>query len=117
MTLVLKEFNEVQAEAIRTWFDDKETRKWLGDRSWLDMELKQQKESIGKEFRGAKTIARYGWVAYDDDKAVGYIDADISDRYVEYGGQKDGNPIYLNIEDELTSGLAYVVNPLERSKG
>ena len=93
MNLTFKPFNKETAEDIRPWFSDPDTQKWLGDSSWVDMELKQQSESIGTEFRGSKTIARYAWVVYDDDKAVGYIDGGIGNRYVKYGGEVDGKPV------------------------
>ena len=117
MNLTFKPFNKETAEDIRPWFSDPDTQKWLGDSSWVDMELKQQSESIGTEFRGSKTIARYAWVVYDDDKAVGYIDGDIGNRYVKYGGEVDGKPVYLEVEDKLTSGIAFAISPDERGKG
>ena len=58
MNLTFKPFNKETTEDIRPWFSDPDTKKWLGDSSWVDMELKQQSESIGTEFRGSKTIAR-----------------------------------------------------------
>ena len=115
--LSFKPFNKETAEGIRPWFNDPDTKKWLGDSSWVDMELKQQSESIGTEFRGAKTIARYGWVVYDDDKAIGYIDGGISNRYVKYGGEVNGKPVYLEVEDKLTSAISYAICPDERRKG
>ena len=115
--LTFKPFTKETAEAIRPWFTDSDTKKWLGDSSWVDDELTQQTESIGTVFRGAKTLARYAWVVYDEDKVVGYIDGGVGDRYVKYGGEKDGEPIYLETEDKLTCGIAFAVDPEKRGKG
>jgi ribosomal protein S18 acetylase RimI-like enzyme len=81
------------------------------------MELRQQKDSIGTEFRGVKMLARYGWVVYENDNPVGYIDAGIGDKYVKYGGDDQNGPIYLEIENVLSSGIAFLVNPSERGRG
>lgn len=110
-------FDMTTADVIRPWFDDADTKKRLGDRSWVDMELEQQRLSIGKEFRGSITLARYGWVIYDHDKPVGYIDAGVGDKYVIYGGMDGDKPVYLRSENIKSSGLAFVVNPSERGKG
>ena len=32
-------------------------------------------------------------------------------------GEVDGKPVYLEVEDKLTSGIAYAVSPDERGKG
>jgi RimJ/RimL family protein N-acetyltransferase len=115
--LTFRPFDEESSNEIRSWFSDPETKRWLGDESWVDMELEQQKDSIGTEFRGVKTLARYGWVVYENDNPIGYIDAGIGDKYVKYGGEDQNGPIYLEIEDVLSSGIAFLVNPSERGRG
>ncbi len=117
MSLQLKVLDETQAEIIRPWFNDELTKKWLGDKSWVDNISRLQNEPTGTEFRGSKKLAYFAFVAYYDDKAVGFIDGGISDRWVKYGGEKDGNPIYLDTVDKPTSGISFVVDPAVRGHG
>ncbi len=48
MNLTLKSFDQKQAEIIAPWFDDPETKKWLGDRKWIDNIFRLLKEPVGK---------------------------------------------------------------------
>jgi RimJ/RimL family protein N-acetyltransferase len=117
MNITLKPFTKEMVSIIEPWFDDPETKKWLGDRKWIDNIFRMLNEPVGSEFRGQHKIAAYAFLVCDKDKPVGFIDSEISDRWVQYGGEKDGKPVYLNIEEKLTAGMAFVVNPAERGKG
>jgi RimJ/RimL family protein N-acetyltransferase len=117
MSFQLKEFDKHQTEIIRPWFDDVPTKKWLGDRTWVDNITRLQNESVGSVYRGQRKLNYFAFVAYDDNEPVGFIDGGITDRWVKYGGEKDGTPIYLEIIEKPTSGISFVTNPTMRNRG
>jgi len=117
MNIHLKPFDKQQAEIIAPWFDDPETSKWLGGRDWIKNIFRLLSEPVGTEFRGAHRLACYAYVAYGGQSPIGFIDASVTDKYVEYGGESDGQPIYLSSEDKITCAISFAVNPTERQKG
>lgn len=117
MPLELRPFDTQAAEIIRPWFTDPLTQKWLGDEKWIDNIFRLQHEPQGAEFRGQQRIAYHAFIAYDGEKPVGFIDGGITDKWVKYGGEQDGVPIYLEVIDELTTPICFVTNPTERGKG
>jgi RimJ/RimL family protein N-acetyltransferase len=117
MNLIFKVFNEQQAEVIKPWFDDPDTQKWLGGRKWVDNIFRMLDEPVGAEFRGEKKISAYAYVVYDGNEPVGFIDGEITDKWVHYGGESDGEPIYLGEIEGPALGIAFVVNAKHRSKG
>ncbi len=56
-------------------------------------------------------------MAYDNDQPVGFVDGGIVDRWVDYGGEQNGKPIYLNIEEKVSATMSFIVNPSQRRKG
>jgi RimJ/RimL family protein N-acetyltransferase len=117
MSLTLKPFDKQQAKIVEPWFDDSDTRRRLGDRSWLDNVLRLLKEPPGTEFRGEHRISFHAFVAYDGDEPVGYVDGGITDRWVHYGGESDEGPIYLDTDEKISAGITFATNPIHRKKG
>jgi ribosomal protein S18 acetylase RimI-like enzyme len=93
-------FQALSAElipSIEHWFDDPDTIRFLGGRSWIRRELRLLAELPGVDFRGHVTVGRDAWVACDAHGPVGFIDVE---RY-----------------DDGTAGLAIVVDPSRRCRG
>ncbi len=117
MNLILKPFDKNLAKVITPWFDDAQTKKWLGNRTWVDNIFRLLNEPLGKEFRGSRSVGAYAYVAYNGEQPVGFIDAGIHDKWVKYGGEKDGKPVYLGVEEKLSAGFAFLIDPQQRRKG
>lgn len=85
-------------QSIEPWFDDAETMRYLGGRSWVRREMELVRASPGVEFRGNIVLARHVWVVFDQvGQAVGLVDVEPYD---------DG-----------TAGMAFVVAPPARGRG
>ena len=94
--LRLVPFSGADLEAVAAWFDDPETRRWLGDRRWPAMILRLAAD-LPAEHCGHRVIDRRAWIIEEGDVRVGMIDVEIyADR---------------------TAGLAFVVAPAHRGRG
>src|SRR5205807_1363389 len=60
-------------DAIRPWFDDPETTKYLGGRGWPDQALRLAEEFASGTSTDANVVARHSWVALDGDEPVGLL--------------------------------------------
>ena len=81
---------------VEPWFDDADTRRWLGDRGWPSMILRLAAGPPG-EHRGHQVLERRGWIVEEDNAAVGLVDVEV------YEGR--------------TAGLAFVIAPDRRGSG
>jgi RimJ/RimL family protein N-acetyltransferase len=68
------------------------------------------------EFRGAQETGRYRYLAWDKDVPVGYVDCGTFDRWVTWEGGPGGHGV-VGVIDELSGGIAYVVDPALRRRG
>lgn len=94
--LRLVPFTNDDLPAVGEWFDDPETRRWLGDRRWPEMILRLVADPPA-EHRGHRVVDRRAWIVEEGDVRVGMIDVEIyADR---------------------TAGLAFVVAPAHRGRG
>lgn len=84
-------------ERIEAWFDDPDTRRFLGGRDWIRRLPALLRDSPGVEFRGRRVVARHAWIAHAAGSPVGIVDVE------RYG---DG-----------TAGVALAVAPAMRGKG
>jgi RimJ/RimL family protein N-acetyltransferase len=81
---------------VEPWFDDAQTRQWLGDRRWPAMILRMAAGPPG-EHRGLQVLDRRAWIVEADDAPVGLVDVEVyADR---------------------TAGLAFVIAPDRRGSG
>jgi hypothetical protein len=78
--LQLRPFERDQLPLVELRFDDADTQKWLGGPRWPRLALDLQHRPLG-EFRGATESGRYRWLAWERDKAIGYIDCGTCDRW------------------------------------
>jgi RimJ/RimL family protein N-acetyltransferase len=84
-------------QQIEPWFDDEQTRRYLGGRNWIRRELRLIAEVPGRVDGAVVVVGRWGWVAFEDDVPVGVIGAE---RY-----------------DDGTASTALTVAPGHRSRG
>ena len=81
---------------VEPWFDDAETRRWLGDRRWPSMILRLAAGPPG-EHRGHQVLDRRAWLVEEDDAPVGLVD--------------------VEVYEDQTAGLAFVIAPDRRGSG
>jgi len=74
--------------SVAAWFDDPETRRWLGDRRWWEMILRLADDPPTGP-RGRRVVERRAWIVEEGDVRVGMID--------------------VEVYDDRTAGLAFVV--------
>lgn len=82
---------------VEEWFDDPDTRRFLGGREWVRRIPKLLQDSPGVEFRGRRVLARHAWIVHAAGGPVGIVDVE---RY-----------------DDRTAGIALAVTPAMRGKG
>jgi len=93
-------FIPITSDSVREvegWFDDPDTRRFLGGREWVRRIPALLQDSPGVEFRGRRVLARCAWIAYATGRPVGIVDVE---RY-----------------DDGTAGIALAVAPAMRGKG
>jgi hypothetical protein len=71
--LELRPFERGHLPLVALWFDDADRQEWLGRPRSPPLALDLQHRPLG-EFRGAIETGRYRWLAWERDKAIGYID-------------------------------------------
>jgi GNAT superfamily N-acetyltransferase len=79
------------------WFDDPDTKRFLGGREWIRRIPTLLQSSPGVDFRGRRILARYAWIVHTADGPAGIVDVE---RY-----------------DDGTAGIALAVAPTARGKG
>jgi RimJ/RimL family protein N-acetyltransferase len=111
----LRPCTEADLPLIEPWFDDPETRRWLGGPSWPRMSIAQIDAPLS-EFRGARERGRYRFVAWDGECPVGYIDCGTYDRWATWDGST-GSRGATAVIDVPAAAITYVVNPMVRRRG
>lgn len=104
-----------QLPLVETWFEDPDTQLWLGGPGWLRAALDRTKASLGI-FRGAQETGRYRFLAWEDDRPVGFIDCGTYDKWVTWEGGPGGRGV-LEAIDVSSGAIAYVVDPAMRGRG
>jgi len=84
-------------QEVEPWFDDVETQRYLGDRSWIRRELDLVATQPGTEFRGRTIKSRLAWVVRTHATSVAFV---VVERY-----------------SDASAGLAFVVAPTHRGRG
>jgi len=96
LDLVLVPFTAEDLPSVEPWFDDPETQRWLGDRTWPAMVLRLAKDPPAAH-RGEPTVRRESLLAIGDGAPVALLDVET---------YQDG-----------TAGFAFVVDPNRRGQG
>jgi len=113
--LQLQPFEVENLRRVESWFDDRDTQRWLGGPGWPRLVLDLADRPLG-EHRGALETGRYAWSAWDRDQLVGYIDCATTDRWTTWEGGPMGKGVVATFP--VASGnLAYVVDPVVRRQG
>ncbi len=97
MKLNYRLLTEVDSAVIEPWFDDLDTKKYLGNKDWLHRLFKLLDEMPGKEFKGKIISGRYALLVFLGQTPVALID--------------------IETYSDATAALALVVAPDYRSKG
>jgi RimJ/RimL family protein N-acetyltransferase len=113
--LQLRPFRKDQLPLVAPWFADPETQRWLGGTDWPQQMLERVNKPLG-EFRGAREIGRYRWLAWLDGSAVGYVDCGTYDRWTTWEGGAGGRGLTDTIVIPAGS-IGYVVDPDRRRQG
>jgi RimJ/RimL family protein N-acetyltransferase len=94
--LELASFTHSDRDAVDPWFDDDDTRRFIGGTGWVEHSL-MHPPSPPTERDGRQIAARFMWVARENGAAVGVVD--------------------LATYDDQTSDLALIVAPERRRAG
>jgi RimJ/RimL family protein N-acetyltransferase len=94
--LELTPFTHSDRDAVDPWFDDDDTRRFIGGTGWVEHSL-MHPPSAPTERDGRQIAARFMWVAREDGVAVGVVD--------------------VATYDDGTSDLALIVAPDHRRAG
>jgi RimJ/RimL family protein N-acetyltransferase len=111
----LRPFDREQLPLVEPWFEDPETRRWLGGPDWPRMSLDLSDAPLG-EFRGARETGSYRFLARDKDTPVGYVDCGTFDRWTTWEGRLEGRGV-VGVIEEPSCAIAYVTDPTQRRKG
>jgi RimJ/RimL family protein N-acetyltransferase len=69
------------AGAIESWFDDRETARFLGGREWVWNELWLARQAPGSEYLAPTVRRRCAWVAFEDAIPVGELTVEVYDDH------------------------------------
>lgn len=103
--------------ATNRWFEDPETRRYLGGPDWPAAMLEHSERAVGETFRGAVQTAAHHYLAEVNGRAVGYIDCGTFDRATVYGGEGSDGPIITEAIQVATGSIAFAVDPALRRRG
>jgi RimJ/RimL family protein N-acetyltransferase len=118
MALRLVEFRPHDVERIDAWFDDAETRRWLGGRDWIRRAPSLLTKTIGDEYRGKNVTGRMMWLGLDGaGEPVSFVDGEIYDRYASWDGSDWDHPVVSDVVTVPSMGLTVVVDPARRREG
>jgi RimJ/RimL family protein N-acetyltransferase len=96
--LRLVPFTATALPVIEPWFDDEQTRRWLGDRRWPSMILRlAASPPVSGASRAPGVLNRCAWIVDDDGAPAGLVD--------------------VEVYEDRTAGLAFVIAPARRGTG
>lgn len=110
----LRALTSADLAAVTPWFEDPDTRRFLGGPDWPAAMLAHADRSAGTTFRGARQTGAYHYLALADGEPVGYIDCGTFDRCTVYGGEGPDGPIILETIEAVTGSIAFAVDPVRR---
>jgi RimJ/RimL family protein N-acetyltransferase len=113
--LQLRPFRREDLSQVEPWFQDADTQRWLGGPGWPRQMLDLSTRPLG-EFRGMTETGRYRWLAWEEARAVGYIDCGTYDRWAVWEGGPEGRGVVETVPVPAAA-IAYVVDPALRGRG
>jgi len=102
---------------VQPWFDDPDTRRFLGGPQWPARMLALAETVVGTTFRGAVQTGAYRWVAFVADDAAGYIDCGTCDRWTVCDDGGVIGVIVRSVIDRPAASISLVVDPARRGFG
>lgn len=115
--ITLRPLTRTDLAAITPWFEDPDTRRYLGGPDWPAAMLDNAERAVGETFRGAVQTAARHYLAEIDGRAVGYIDCGTFDRATVYGGEGPDGPVITEAIEVATGSIAFAVAPALRRRG
>src|SRR3954454_20166566 len=67
-------------QAIEPWFDDAETIRYLGDRTWAHDALRLDELMASGRWPEADVVERHSWVAFDEKRPVALLGVEAYDN-------------------------------------
>lgn len=116
-SLVLRTMTQDDLPAVRPWFADPETSRYLGGPEWPAQMMALDDRLIGEEFRGAVQTGAVRYLAVREERPVGYVDCGTFDRWSVYDGTDPDAPVIRETRDVATGYLALCVDPALRGQG
>ena len=116
-TIVLRPLTHADLPVLRPWFEDPDTRSFIGGPDWPARMLEQSRRAIGTTFRGARQTGAHHYLALAAGAPVGYIDCGTFDCCTLFGGEGSDGPIITETIGITTGSIAFVIDPLLRSRG
>ena len=116
-TVSLRPLTRAGLAAITPWFEDPDTRRYLGGPDWPAAMLDHGERAVGETFRSATQTGAHHYLAEVDARAVGYIDCGTFDRATVYGGEGPDGPVITESIEVTTGSIAFAVEPALRRRG
>lgn len=113
----LRKFDRADLPTVEPWFQDSETRLYLGGPEWPRNMLDHGSRSVGQLFRGAQQTGAYRYLARTGARPVGYVDCGTFNCCTVYGGEGTDGPIISETIDVPTGSIAFAVDPALRGRG
>jgi RimJ/RimL family protein N-acetyltransferase len=113
----LRPLTRTDLAAVAPWFEDPDTRRYLGGPDWPAAMLDHSERAVGETFRGAVQTAAHHYLAEVNGRAAGYIDCGTFDRATVYGGEGPDGPIITEAIEVPTGSIAFAVDPAHRRRG
>lgn len=102
---------------VAPWFEDSDTRRFLGGPDWPRRMLDIGTTQIGSEFRGAVQTGAHRWLAWRHERPVGYVDCGTFDRWTTCDQDRGGRVAVVETIDRPAAALGFVVAPAWRGRG
>ena len=115
--VTLRPLTRADLATVMPWFEDADTRRYLGGADWPAAMLDHAERAVGETFRGAVQTAAHHYLAEVDGRAVGYIDCGTFDRATVYGGEGPDGPVITESIEVVTGSIAFTVDPALRRRG
>ena len=116
-SVILRRLTLADLPAIASWFEDPDTRRFLGGPEWPAAMLAHGERSVGEMFRGARQTGANRYLAHAGGRAIGYIDCGTFDRCTVFDGEGPDGPIISETIDAVTGSIAFVIDPALRGGG
>jgi len=113
-SLALRPLTQADLPVLRPWFEDPDTRSFLGGPDWPARMLEHSRRAIGTTFRGARQTGAHHYLALAAGAPAGYIDCGTFDRCTVYEGEGANGPVITETIDVPTGSIAFVIDPLRR---